>query len=133
MIVSKDQGVEFTSEDRQTLIEYAKALKKNNTVLKEKNLNSQNLWISLVTQYLVKGSSKPINRLKNNKQRYTEFLSKLSLSKFLKMNRQSRENTLSELFQNFKATRFYNTQAKSIATFLDKWARARVAWPRNAK
>ena len=121
MIVSKDQGVEFTPEDRQTLIEYAKAVKKHNIVLNEKNLNPQNLWISLVTQYLVKGSSTPINRLMDNKQRYSEFLSQLSLSRFLKMNHQTREKVLADLFQSYKATRFYNTQARAIATFLDKW------------
>lgn len=121
MIVSKDKGVEFTPVDRKTLLEYVEAVKKHKIVLNEEILNPEHLWISLVTQYLVKGSSKPIDRLQDNKQRYSQFLSQLSLSRFIKLERQTREKDLANIFQSYKATRFYNTQARAIAKFLDKW------------
>ncbi len=115
-------SVKVTEEDKKKIMCIAQKLKSTTPPLPEygywKRMPSKETWKSTLSQFCVVGSAQLIEKLMNDKKRYAEFVTKLSIETLMKI-RTNREKYISEQLKEFKATRFHNKTAKRILKCLE--------------
>jgi thermostable 8-oxoguanine DNA glycosylase len=118
MEISKD-SVTISKRDLKRLKEIIQALRVKSIKLSDRVIDKECLWLRFVEQCCVMGSSQPISKLKRNQDQYPKFIKAISFD-VLSQN-ENQVQYLQDTLKNYKATRFYNKQAKRIASNIENW------------
>jgi thermostable 8-oxoguanine DNA glycosylase len=116
--------VEITDEDKKKIKCVATKLKPKTEPPpygKWKDMGPEDVWEEMLIQFCVMGSARPIEKLLASKERYNEFLEKLSVEALSKIPF-GRKEYIAKQLKEHKATRFYNKRAERIEDCLENKA-----------
>jgi len=120
--ISRDNWlVEVTDEDKKKFACIINKLKSKTELPpygKWKNMESEDVWKEILTQFCVMGSARPIEKLEVDAKRYYEFLEKLSIKTLSKI-KSNRKEYIAKQLREYKATRFHNKNAERINKCLE--------------
>ncbi len=120
-VAKGDWRVQITNEDKRKLAYIAREFKIQKPLPphgKWKDMSSEEIWKAILIQFCVGGSARRIEELKKNRERYDEFLEKLSFGTLLRV-KSNRQEFIAGRLQDFKATRFHNKVAKGLNDCLE--------------
>ena len=114
-------SVEITDEDKKKISCIISKLKKTRELPpfgSWKKMSSEGIWEEILSQFCVMGSARPLEKLVEDKTRYSEFINRVKLKKLFELHA-NRKDYIAKQLRDFKATRFYNKAAERINDFLE--------------